>query len=327
MVYMYERDYDLVDLLIPQRSRYEVTVNDGSSGNSGDEYGIAVNEKAVYDDPENRNLIYKKAAVVEDSSPNSDTSNTIASNLASELESVYDEITASASGSVVTIQTEEEWKHLDLRVESFTTDENGNITEKLAEPEAYEIQNAPNWDKSFSTMETVPREGLVSDSADQLVPSGSESSELRKYTRFRFDPVDYSEANDDEIQFYKIAPVVDGSTQTSGPIVMVLSRDHLYETHPAVTLNGDPPTASSVDGALELNFAYQTTSIKIKNRGSNPVYLSFGSSDGEWELPANGGEFSDNRISTWDIRLRTADSAMAASNVDIYATINTEKGI
>lgn len=324
-VYIHERNYNLIDFLIPQRDRHVVDIEDGSSGDTGDEYVIAINEKAVYDDPENPSLVYEKAAVVEDTTPSTSDPGTIASNLATEVNDIYDVVTASASGSTITIETTDRWDYMDFHIETFTTDDEGFIQARPAPPEAYEVQNASSFNGTFTAMETVPKQGLVSDSAEPGDSVGSEHSSLRNYTQFRFNPDDYG-LNDDHVTFYKVAPVVNGSTQAAGGVVIVLSSEHLYETHPALVLKDTVPIASDVSGAVEINMPVQTHSTVVKNI-SDPaenVYLSFGSGSSEWEL-GQGESFSDNKVATWDMKLRTDASASSEAEVQIYVTVSTER--
>lgn len=328
--YIYERNYDLIDLLIPKKSRFEVTINDGASGDTGDEYVIAVNEKPQYGggfrDSSNEPF-FERAAVVEDSTPGTDDSSTIASDLQSEINDTYDVASATVNGNTITIEPDDDYPYMDLHVETYTSDDEGEMVVSEVNPEAYEVLHAANWDATFSTMETVPREGKKDPNAQELPAHGSESSSLNPYTRFRFDPSTYG-LNDDHLQFFKVAPVVNGVTQTAGPIIIVLSSEHLYEEHPSVLLKGNAPIANDVSGALELNLPYQTTSMVIKNVSdpAETVYVSFGSGDTEWEL-AQGETLSDNKISSWDIKVRTDSSAGSPATVQIYATINTERQI
>jgi hypothetical protein len=335
-MYLYKRDYDLIDLLIPHQDRYEVIIEDGVSGDSGDEYGISINEKptysksisdpSFYDGPgEDFQRHFSKAAVVEDGSPGSDSSSTIASDLASEINTIYDEATASASGSIVTIEPSDRYSYMDLHVETFTSDEEGQIQTKPAHPESYEVQRASNWDGSFTTMETVPQRGIVSDNVKEPLPSGGENTELKNATRFRFDPSDYS-LYDSTSQFFKIAPVINGTTQSAGPINIVLSSEHLYQHHPALHLVGQAPIAADVSGSIQLNFPRQTTSVDIENTGSSAelIHYTWGSNDAERTL-SQGESFSDNKLSTDSVKVRTDGSASSSVEVEIYVTLNVSE--
>jgi hypothetical protein len=314
-------------MLITQQSRYEVEVNDGSSGDAGDKYFIVLNERDRSQDPLNPSNTYEKAATAVDSTPGSDDSSTIASDLATSFNDTYQVASATASGSTVTIEPASRYDYLDLHVEAFTTDEQGAISPRPISAESYEIQNASNFDGSFTSLTQIPRRGLVSPSASDPVPTGSENSELRGYTRFRFDPADYS-LDDSNVTFYKVAPIVDGVTQSASEIVIVLSADTLYQTHPALVLNGTVPVGSSVDDGVHLNMPHQTQSVVIKNISdpAEDIFLSFGAGEGELKL-GQGDTFSDNKIGTWDVVLRTDSSAASPADVQVYATLRSHRDV
>lgn len=324
--YLYDRKHNLIDLTFPHKDRFEVDVSDGTSGSSDDEYGIVINEKASYPDPDDPKRYYDKAAVVTDPNAGSDDSSTIASSLATEVNNVYgDEITASSSGSTVTVEPNDTYDYMDLWVNTFTTDDNGSIQAKNQPPEKYEIQNASNWDGSFTTMETTPPSGFVSSSADEPVSSASAHSEFRGKVRFRFDPNDYS-LNDNHVNFFKIAPVVGGVTQSAGPVITILSSQHLYESHPSIILKGDAPKAADVTSALELTLPYQTNSIEAKNTSdpAEDIFLSFGSGASELKL-SQGESLKDNKLGTADLKVRTDNGAPSAAQITIYLTILSER--
>lgn len=335
MPYIYERRQDVVDLLIEKRSRYEVTIDDGAAGDSDDYYGIAINEKGMEDElrgggdrhynshyEDQPDHVYRTAFVEDDPNPGSDDSSTIASNLETQISNSTKPVTTSVSGGTITIEADD--KDQGLHVEVFSNDEQGNIVARRADPEAYELHHASNWDGNFSSIETIPQTGTYTVNAGpDPAPTGAENASMEPWVRYRFAPQADHAIDNGELQFFKVAPVIDGVTQSTGPIFMVLPRDQLFGNHPPLVLRGDAPKAADSDGALELQLPYQTTSIYVQNIDSNALteYISFGS--GKTEIPLGQSEtFSDNKFGSWNIAVRTDSGASSAGEILIYVTIN-----
>lgn len=303
MPYLYRRKSDLIDLMIEKVFTKEVVLADGAS--EGGDYIV------VLDGYEFRES---------DPTPGSDTTATIASNLASSINGSGLAISASASGGVVTLTPDK--RGVDFSIETKTTDANGKIYHRTAEPHSYQVKNAANWDGSFSTMETVPAKGKASTSAGvDPTPNGMM---LDKYTRFRFSPSDYSIA-DDDVLFFRIAPVYDSGADPDGRIVIVLTPEQMTENHTALVLQGAVPIAADSDSATEFIMPAQTTSLVVRNIDSTEdVWLSFGTGDAE--IPLSTGEtFRDNKYGSGDIRIRTDAAAGGPADVYIYVTVNTSR--
>lgn len=328
MSHLRKREKDLIDLLVYEQHQYKVTIRDGSSGSSGDDYTIVINEKDFEDEPQgNRgnadgpDPVFEDAFVVEDGSPNSDTSNTIASDLQTAISKGDKPVTASVSGSTVTIRETE--PHMNLEVNLFTTDSNGSITMVQEAAEAYELQHASDWDGTFSTLLDIPRNGGTSSSASaDPAPTGSEHSTLRNWVRYRLAPSDYGSLDDNSVEFFRLAPVFDGTTQSANTIFFIPTVEMMYDNHPSVVLDGDAPKAADRSSAREIRFPFQTSSVRVKNLSSEYQYISFGEGSGEWKL-GGGDVFSDNKLGTRSIRMRTDNSAPSAGAIQAYVTLNT----
>lgn len=328
MSYLYNRRDDLIDLLVEEEHQYKITIKDGSSGNTGD-YIVVINETDFEDEPKGTaggsdgpDRTFDSAFVEPDPSGGSDSSSTIASNLQTKISNSDKPVNATVSGDTITLRESE--PYLDNHVEVYTTDDGGYINIVKEAAQSYELQHASNWDGSFSKIDSIPRHGGHSGSpgADPA-PTGSDRSALRSWVRFRFAPSDYGGVGDETVQFFKTAPVFDGSTQTASPILIIPTREMMFENHPGLMLDGKAPRAADKSSALELRLPYQSTSATIKNKSdpAETIFFSFGSGSSEWEL-GQGDQFSDNKTGTSSITIRTRNGASNDARVLINVTLN-----
>lgn len=303
MPYLYRRKINLIDMLIDRVFAKKVVITDGAT-ESGD-YVIVLN-----------GFEFRET----DPTAGADESSTLATNLAAAINGSTVPITATATGNTITLVPDRMGQDFSIAVK--TDDDEGTISYKKAEPESYQVKNAANWDGTFTVMETVPAKGKASKTAGpDPTPNGMS---LNKWTRFRFAPTDYA-LEDDDLLFFRFAPVFDGVPGADSRITMVLTPEQLYENHTALILRGFAPVAADSDSATEFVFPAETTSIVVKNIDpAETVWLSFGT--GAAEIPLQPGEtFRDNKFGSGDIRIRTDVAGGADADVYIYATVNTSR--
>lgn len=307
-MYLNRRAPGLVDLLIEQDWAKVFHITDGTSGDSGDWYFLSINGVGFRE---------------YDPNPGSDDSSTIASNFETAINGSTLPVTASASGSDLTVTSDE--PGVKFSHETDTSDDEGSIWAETLTPEEYDILQADEWDGTFSVLETVPRNQGFRSSSLRTEASRKRNklnpNQFRDRVRFLFDPIDYS-LEDDNVLFLKVRPVINGADQAERPIEIVLTRRQLVDQHTALLLVGDAPIAADFDNAIHFNLPRQSSSVSITNNGTDDVFLSFESGNDELTL-SQDETFQENRIATSILSVRTASGAGSASEVEIYVTLNS----
>lgn len=311
MPYVYRRKPQVVDLLIEDLFRVLVTIRDGVGGEAGDSYSIQINESLF---------------TVEDTTPSTSDSSTIATNLASEINSGPEPVTASASGAVVEVRADDRTAKFSYEVS--TTDSDGYISAAERTADSYKIQNAANWDGTFTTMETVPAVGgkrspSLRGPANQTKHAVNANA-LRGKVRFLFDPGDYS-LSDTDVIFYRVVPVVNGVDLSPSSIRILPTVLQMTENHGTLLLKGDVPQAADMDSAVEIIFPRQISSLTLESLGAGGDTLFYSFGDGSAHTLQDGQTFRDNRLNITRIRMRADSAGTGPVPVELYVTINQHK--
>lgn len=301
MPYLYRRKRGLVDLMIDKTYRKVIEIRDGAS--EGGFYGAVIKGQGFE---------------VEDPASGSDSSNALATALGSAISTNVTGIEASVSGNLVFLLSTQPGRDFSLSV--YTTDTEGEIFVRDANPEAYRVDSYSNWDQAAVPLDTIPQIGKATSTvgSDKTPPA----SARRSYVRYRFAFEDHS-LSDDDVQFLRYTPLIGGVPGTTSPFHIILTPEQLAESHTAFVLAGTVPSAADSDSALEFILPYQTSSFEVKNTGGVSLFLSFGTGASELEIPS-GESFRDNRIGTGDLRLR-GDGATTTAYV--YVTVSNNKSL
>lgn len=145
---------------------------------------------------------------------------------------------------------------------------------------AYKIKAATNFDGVFSLIETV--QANVGKRSANAVESPTSDSHYRHYTRFTFNPSDYSLTDTGQI-WLTVTPVdlagADGAEEARHLVLP-------YSAQPdrAFVVAGTAPTTTP----MELQLPHQVTSASFLNAAAVPLKVGFDAGGAELSIAASG---------------------------------------
>lgn len=301
MPYLHRRKKGLVDLLLEDDFKYEVTIQDSDQDVKNNTFTIVVNGYAF---------------TTADTDPGADESPAIAAALALAIKASTLPVRASSTGSVLEIQG----KVFDpnFTVTGGTTNPHAHVGVAKVHAEGYRVLKADNWDETFTEALRVPRQGAKTPGAGQETVLNH--SAFSRWCRFRFNPADLG-LDDDQVIFLQADPIYGGlPSGNPGRIIIILTPDQEHENCPAVILRGRAPYATNAGESLSLYLPPQTRSFELKNIDSSTttMYLSYGHGGAEIPL-AQGEKVHDLVMGSGHVNIRSGDPG----GTDIYIWLST----
>lgn len=137
---------------------------------------------------------------------------------------------------------------------------------------SYEFYSATNFDGTYTKFDTIPASGKASKSMSDLAIDGS--SKFRGFTRFLFNPDDYT-LDDKKPIWVSIKQITTGGTTGSAEAGQLILPYSSTPNRPVI-LSGTAPHGATITSSLEIQLPHQCQSASIKcNDAGVSLYVAF----------------------------------------------------